>query len=93
IPMQIVRDCGLLIGKLARMMFRNDRRTGSFEEAVFRACGSGVHAVAQRALATLYTTLPPNTIVIGIDRKHGAMLIHRLIPTGEPDVLTLEGRR
>ena len=93
IPVQILHDCWLLIGKLGRMLFARDRRTGQFEGARFEARGRDAHSAARRALATFYTTLPPNTIVIGIDRARGEMLIHRLVPTGEPDVPRLtEGR-
>jgi hypothetical protein len=72
LPFEILRDCALLV----RNLF--DRRTGRFEELPFQAGGDDAHAVAHRALGIFYTTLPPNTVVIGIDRRRNVMLLHRL---------------
>jgi multisubunit Na+/H+ antiporter MnhE subunit len=72
LPFEILRDCALLI----RNLF--DRRPGRFEAIPFGAGGEDARSVAKRALATFYTTLPPNTVVIGIDRRRNVMLLHRL---------------
>jgi len=72
LPFEILRDCVLLV----RNVF--DGRPGHFEMVPFEAGGDDAHAVARRALATFYTTLPPNTVVIGIDRRRHVMLLHRL---------------
>lgn len=72
LPWQIVHDCVLLLRNLV------DRRTGHFETIAFDASGADARSVARRALAIFYTTLPPNTIVIGIDRRRDYMLLHRL---------------
>jgi multisubunit Na+/H+ antiporter MnhE subunit len=86
IPFQIAADCRLITRAMARLLFTNDHRTGTFESVPFPARGRDAQSVAKRALAILYTTLPPNTIVIGIDRKRDVMLIHRLEPTGGPGI-------
>ncbi|MBV8205687.1 MAG: hypothetical protein JO041_02760, partial [Acidobacteria bacterium] len=39
---------------------------------------------ARRALAITYFTMPPNFVVLGIDRKRQLMLIHQVEPTGVP---------
>lgn len=72
LPGQILRDCVLLV----RNLF--DHRRGRFESIPFDAGGADARSVARRALAIFYTTLPPNTIVIGIDRRRNSMLLHRL---------------
>jgi multisubunit Na+/H+ antiporter MnhE subunit len=72
LPFEILRDCALLI----RNLF--DGRPGRFEVLSFEAGGDDARSVAKRALATFYTTLPPNTVVIGIDRRRNVMLLHRL---------------
>jgi multisubunit Na+/H+ antiporter MnhE subunit len=72
LPFEILRDCGLLI----RNLF--DGRPGHSETPRFEAGGDDARSVARRALATFYTTLPPNTVVIGIDRPRHTMLLHRL---------------
>ncbi len=80
IPGAILTDSLLLLRKLARMLFRNDRGTGRFVTVPFPAGDAGARSVALRALAILYTTLPPNTLVIGIDRKQHVLLLHQLEP-------------
>jgi hypothetical protein len=55
------------------------RRAGSF----YRVCGfktskSDPQLVARRILATFYTTMAPNFIVIGIDFRQSRMLFHQL---------------
>lgn len=72
LPARILYDCGLLL----RNLF--DRRTGRFERIPFEAGGNDAHSVARRALAIFTTTLPPNTLVIGIDRQRNYILVHRL---------------
>lgn len=42
------------------------------------------HGTARRVLATAYTTVSPNFIVVGIDRERGQMLFHQLRATKVP---------
>jgi multisubunit Na+/H+ antiporter MnhE subunit len=89
IPGQIAADTVLLVRKLGRMIFLGDRDTGHFQSIPFRAHGNDSRCVARRALATTYVTLPPNSIVIGIDRDHDWMLIHFLEPAPLPPIIRL----
>jgi len=52
----------------------------------FRAGGEDPESCARRALAIILTTIPPNFLVIGIDKEKDLMLIHQVSPTGTPDV-------
>jgi hypothetical protein len=81
VPGAILKDSLLVTGKLWRMLFAGDRSTGRFVSVPFPPTGSGARSIARRVLAILYTTLPPNTIVIGIDRAHNGMLMHQLEET------------
>lgn len=80
-PWQILRDHGLLLRHLTRIFTRRRASKGSFREFPFEARGNDPHSIARRALATLYSTLPPNTVVIGIDRKRDTLLQHQLEPS------------
>ena len=80
VPRQVIIDTGLLIRKLAGIIFGGDRRTGEFVSLPFAETGNDARCTARRALSILYTTLPPNTIVIGIDRRKKSILLHRLVP-------------
>jgi hypothetical protein len=76
-----------LIRHLARMT--RDRRCaeGCFQAFPFTARGEDARAIARRTLTILYTTLPPNTIVIGIDRRRNQLLLHLLEPAPLPDTV------
>lgn len=39
---------------------------------------------ARRALAISYFTIPPNFVVLGIDRDRSLILVHQVSPTGVP---------
>lgn len=72
LPWKIVHDCGLLVRNLVR---GGDGRLLSIP---FEAGGTDARSAARRLLAVFYTTLPPNTVVIGIDRQKNQMLLHVL---------------
>ncbi len=52
-----------------------------FKAVKFKAAGDDAESWARRALVTTYTTISPNTIVLGIDTKTGLMLVH-FMPAG-----------
>jgi Na+/H+ ion antiporter subunit len=65
------------------------RLAGKESEAQFRAVefdpgGDDDESQARRALAITYTTIPPNFVVLGIDRVKRLMLVHQVSPTGTP---------
>lgn len=64
-----------LIGKRAESLFR---------AAPWMPRGDSGHHVALRTLAIAYTTVAPNFIIVGIDRKHGWMLFHQLSKSSVP---------
>ncbi len=71
---------------------------GKKSEAQLRAihfdpAGEDSVSVARRALAITLTTIPPNFIVVGIDRKAGLMLVHQVSPTPTPLVTKKLGAR
>jgi multisubunit Na+/H+ antiporter MnhE subunit len=72
VPWRILRDSWMLVRTLA------GDRSGSFRSRPFTSGGNDSRSVARRVLATLYETLPPGSIVIGIDRRRNEMLLHVL---------------
>jgi hypothetical protein len=52
----------------------------------FDAGGETAQAAARRALALTLTTIPPNFIVIGIDKDDESMLVHQVQESGVPEV-------
>ncbi len=62
---------------------------GRKSEALFKAIAFDTgrddsKSAARRALAIILTTIPPNFVVIGIDRDSQRMLIHQVSPTSTP---------
>jgi multisubunit Na+/H+ antiporter MnhE subunit len=72
LPFEIVRDTALLIRNLGR------GGDGSFVRTPVECGGDDAHGVALRTLETFYRTLPPNSIVLGIDRERNEILMHVL---------------
>ncbi|WP_419805230.1 hypothetical protein [Terriglobus sp.] len=62
---------------------------GQRAESIFRVCGfhtakADPHLVTRRALATAYTSVAPNFIVIGIDYRQSRMLFHQIQRSAVP---------
>jgi multisubunit Na+/H+ antiporter MnhE subunit len=72
LPFEIVRDTRLLVRNLVT------GGDGRFVRVPIEAGGEDARGVARRTLETFYRTLPPNSIVIGIDRERGEILMHVL---------------
>lgn len=68
------------------------KRPGSFYRATLFAPRPGNDAQAAAVLATAYTTVAPNFIVIGISQRH--LLFHQIERSSVPRMIRdLEGRR
>jgi len=52
----------------------------------FDGGGNSARASARRALALIFTTTPPNFIVIGIDGNKASMLVHQVEPSDVPEI-------
>jgi len=63
---------GRLIGRTPRSSFKLFR---------YDATGDDARSAAKRALAVAYLTIPPNSIIVGIDNEKGRVLTHQILPT------------
>lgn len=77
LPSLILQGTWILIEELARTI-QKKRRKPLFRLASFHATGTDSGSAARRALAIIFGTLPPNSLIIGIDRKSGVILFHQL---------------
>jgi multisubunit Na+/H+ antiporter MnhE subunit len=57
-----------------------------FKAVKFRAGGDDPESWARRTLVTVYATIPPNFIILGIDTQRNLMLVHQVAPTGTPEI-------
>lgn len=81
----------VLTGSAAIMWALGRRLMGKKSEAQFRvvpfpAGGNDPESAARRALAITLTTVSPETIVVGIDRERGLMLLHLIAPASIPKI-------
>jgi multisubunit Na+/H+ antiporter MnhE subunit len=79
-PWYVVTGSNAILWALLR------RLTGKKSEAQLKAVpfpagGDDHKSAARRALAIVLTTISPNVLVIGIDRRHHLMLVHEIAPT------------
>lgn len=79
------------VWRLTRAAFAQavQRRTarGVVVAIPFTATGEDAGARGRRAVAIGLGSVAPNTVVIGVDREGGRMLVHQLEPTGDPSDL------
>lgn len=68
-------------------MMQKKRGKSLFRLASFHAPGTDSRSAARRALAIIFGTLPPNSLIIGIDRESGVILFHQLRKEPLPDIV------
>ena len=79
LPVLTVTDLWLLLKHLGREMIRKPSLS-SFKMTTFRSTSEECQAAAQRALAILFVSTAPNSVVLDIDCEKGQMLFHELQP-------------
>ncbi len=78
VPGEIAKDAWVITSVLFRDLLFGQRAESLYRVAGFKASRRNPVLVARAALAIAYTTLSPNTIVLGIDPAQGHMLFHQL---------------
>ena len=83
----IAEDLWILLRELGRRLMR--KRSRSLLEIVkFGANANNCSASAQRALAVLFVSTSPNSVVLHVDQDTGDMLIHTLEPQPLPPLVS-----
>jgi hypothetical protein len=80
LPLQTIRDTGILIAVLWRRLVLRQPVGGSFRAVPFRAGGADPEAAARRAIAKGAGSVAPNTYILDVDREHELILAHQLVP-------------
>ncbi len=89
IPLDIAR---VSLAALAQLVAPRAAR-GDLRAFHFRHGGESAHEVGRRALAEALGSLPPNTIVIGVDPDRDLILGHQLKVNGGADAVDVLGLR
>lgn len=64
-----------------------------FQAVGFDAGGDDAESAARRALVVMLTTLPPNFVVLGVDREHDVLVVHQVEKSPPPAVAKMLGAR
>lgn len=86
LPLIVVKDMAALLRALARLLAAKRIRS-LFQVTHFRSSSEEPRAAAKRVLAVAFTTVSPNSIVVGIDQKSGLLLFHELEKTPLPKII------
>ena len=92
VPYDILRDCAMVTWKLLALSVRFRRPHGKFLAIPFHAGGDNHRDAARRTLAIEFSTMSPNSIIIGIDRRRNVLLFHQLVDDTMPKVAYILGR-
>lgn len=93
VPTEILRDSLLISWKLLSAASAWRRPAGRFLAIQFEAGGADSRSVARRTLAIGLSTISPNSIIIGIDRRRNLLLFHQLVNDKMPQPAYILGRR
>lgn len=82
VPAMIAQDLWVVLKELCRRISGASPRSILIQHRF--TAGADCEGSARRALAVLYFTSSPNSVVIDMDAARGAMLIHELVPAPVP---------
>jgi hypothetical protein len=78
VPWYVLTDAGTILAVLAKDLLAGKRAGSFYRVCGFRTSESDPRIIARGVLAVFYTTMSPNSIVIGIDPQQGRMIFHQL---------------
>ncbi len=80
LPKEFLRAMLALGGVLLHRVRGGGGRRGRLATEPFPAVGNGRRQVAQRVLAILIASVPPDSVVLGVDLERGLFVVHQLPP-------------
>lgn len=90
-PWYIAQGCSVVLWVFLKHFIWPEQSV--LREVVFDSGGSDPQSAARRALAITYTTMPPNFVVLSIDLKRNAMLVHQVSQSATPQMTRNLGAR
>jgi multisubunit Na+/H+ antiporter MnhE subunit len=92
-PRETLEGTWQLLKAIAMEAFTRRGAQSSIVALPFAVGGDDPQAAARRALAITYTTITPNTVVLGISHEQKQMLFHQLSPAKTSIMLRRLGAR
>lgn len=87
VPWYVVKGTWTALRLLPRAL--RSRRLGKFKAERFDSGEQDAPSATRRTLAIMLLTIPPNSVIVGIDGHNGKMLIHEMEPE-PPSLLSRE---
>jgi multisubunit Na+/H+ antiporter MnhE subunit len=82
---ELLAGTGLVLAALWRRAVLGRRVAGRFHVVPLDPGGEDPGSAARRGLLTVGHSLAPNTVVLGIDREQGLVLVHHLVAPAQPE--------
>ncbi len=86
-PWYVLKGTWTVLRLLPRVLLSD--RPGAFKAVRFDSIQDDGPSATRRTLATMLLTIPPNSVIVGIDGHNGKMLIHEMEPE-PPSLLSRE---
>lgn len=86
IPQGMLQGTWAVFVALAKQLFTKKGAASLLVAVPFEVGGKDEGAAARRALAVTYTTMTPNSVVLGIAHKQALLLYHQLVPAKVPQM-------
>lgn len=86
LPWYVLSGAWEILLVLLKYALRIDHPRSLHRAVRFDAGGPDPESAARRALATTYSTVPPNFIILDILRNRNLMLYHQISPSGVPTI-------
>ncbi len=88
LPGEIIQGCVVLLRQMGRTILRKPGES-TFQVASFMCAADQYRQTAQRALAITFASVPPNSLVVGIDTETALILFHQVKKAPVPKVIRL----
>ena len=92
LPWTLIQGAGQVVAVLAKDLAGGKRAESTYFAVPFERRHDG-NGMLRRVLAVSFTSVSPNTIVIGIDRRRGLLLYHVISPAKLPEMTQKLGAR
>lgn len=79
LPWMVLRDSGVVLGALWRLLVAGEQPTGVIRESPVRVGDDSPEAATRRVLLVAGTSVAPNSFALGIDRDRSVLLVHHLV--------------
>jgi multisubunit Na+/H+ antiporter MnhE subunit len=94
LPVEVLRDTGIVLAALWRRVVRGEQPTGGFIEVPTRWGEDSALGMSRRALLVGGTSVAPNTFALGMDRDRDVLVAHHLVlPPEAVDAMDDQGAR